>query len=279
MLRLRATTEIVTTVWRRAILDAFVAPRRFEVSVREFWRASNRLFHSGIENMDLSNLPGSEQHIRLLASSWSIGAMPPQDLYALMRIVRWIEPATIFEIGTFTGRTTAHLALNSDARIYTLDMPREMASGIENYTSGDLSLLQPREEIGTTYRAFEESHRIHQLFGDSRTFDYTPYRGRMDLVLVDGCHLYDGVLRDSRSAFDMIRPGGVIVWHDFSNLYDVTRAVRFLAVQHSIFHVEGTSLAVHMRKAQEHKANAVKCSEAFPGPATADAAQHRDSAG
>lgn len=251
MWRVRASTEIVTTVWRRAILDAFVAPRRFGTTVREFWRASNMLFHPSVGSVNLSELSGSSEHIRLLASGWSIGGMPPQDLYALMRIVRWIEPTTIFEIGTFTGITTTHLALNSGAQIYTLDMPREMASGVENYSAGDLNLLQPRDAIGKTYRDFANAGRIQQLFGDSRTFDYNPYRGRIDLVVVDGCHVYDGVLQDSYNAFNMLRPGGAVVWHDFANLYDVTRAVKSLALRHSIFHLEGTYLAVHVKRLRE----------------------------
>lgn len=256
MLRVRATAEIVATVWRRAFLDAFLAPRRFRAAVPEFWRASNMLFHPGIKSLHLCELPHSDQDIRLLASGWSAGGMPPQDLYALMRIVRWIEPANIFEIGTFKGITTTHLALNSLAQIYTLDMPREMAAGTNDYTDGDLNLLQPRGEIGMTYRAFTQASRIRQLYGDSRSFDYTPYRGRMDLVLVDGCHVYDGVLQDSKNAFDMLSPNGAIVWHDFANLYDVTCAVKSLAGEHAIFHLEGTWLAIHVRRPVEPSAMA-----------------------
>jgi predicted O-methyltransferase YrrM len=40
-------------------------------------------------------------------------------------------------------------------------------------------------------------------------------RASADLVFVDGDHSFDAVLADSRSAFDLIRPGGVVVWHDY----------------------------------------------------------------
>ena len=211
------------------------------------------LFHPGVNSLHLSNIPGSDQHISLLSSGWSTGGMPPQDLYALMRLVRWIEPKTIFEIGTFTGITTSHLALNSNAEIYTLDMPRDMATGVRDYSPGDLDLLQSREQIGTEYRGLDDSSRIHQLFGDSRSFDYTAYRGLMDLVLVDGCHVYEGVLEDSHNALEMLSPGGVLVWHDFANLYDVTRAVTSFAGEHAVFHLEGTWLAIHVRKSREQQ--------------------------
>src|SRR4051794_22096670 len=252
-MRVRTATGILSTVWQRAFLDALLAPRRFRAAVPEFWRASTMLFHPGVKTLKLSDVPGSDHHISLLSSGWSTGGMPPQDLYALMRLVRWIEPKTIFEIGTFTGITTAHLGLNSTAQIYTLDMPRDIATGVRDYSAGDLDLLQPREQIGTEYRGRADSGRIHQLFGDSRAFDYTAYRGLMDLVLVDGCHVYEGVLEDSRNALAMLSPGGALVWHDFANLYDVTRAVTSFAGEHAVFHIEGTWLAIHVRNPREQQ--------------------------
>jgi len=183
----------------------------------------------------------------MLSNGWPLGGMPPQDLYAVLRVVKWIKPRKIFEIGTFKGITTTHLALNSEAEIYTLDVPREMAANMDGYSPGDLELLQPREAIGKTYRPFNKEGQIRQLFGDSRLFDYRPYLGSMDLVLVDGCHVYEGVLSDSQRAFDLLGKRGAILWHDFANLRDVTRAVRTLARKWPIHHIEGTFLAMYVR--------------------------------
>jgi len=245
--RLRDAAEIVSTVWQRALLDAVVSPRRFRQAAPDFWRASAMLFHPEISSLPLSQVPASEDHIQMLSSGWPLGGMPPQDLYALLRVVKWIKPRKIFEIGTFKGITTTHLALNSEAEVYTLDVPREMAANLSGYSPGDLELLQPREAIGETYRPFNKNGQIQQLFGDSRLFDYQPYLGSMDLVLVDGCHIYDGVLSDSQKAFDLLGERGAVMWHDFANLRAVTRAVRTLGRKWPIYHIEGTFLALHVR--------------------------------
>jgi len=245
--RLRDAVEIVSTVWQRTLLDAVVFPRRFKRVAPDFWRASAMLFHPGISSLRLSEVPASEEHIQMLSNGWPPGGMPPQDLYALLRVVKWIKPRKIFEIGTFQGITTTHLALNSQAEVYTLDVPREMTANLDGYSPGDLELLRPREAIGKMYRPFNKEGQIRQLFGDSRLFDYRPYLGSMDLVLVDGCHVYEGVLSDSQRAFDLLGKSGAILWHDFANLRDVTRAVRMLAREWPIYHIEGTFLAMYVR--------------------------------
>ena len=50
---------------------------------------------------------------------------------------------------------------------------------------------------------------------DSAKFDPTPYESKMDLVFVDGAHSADYVRNDSEKGWRMLRPGGVLVWHDF----------------------------------------------------------------
>ena len=244
--RIRETAEIVATVWRRAIADAVVSPARFRVAAPEFWRVSNMLFHPGIISLPLSDIPSSEKPIQMLSSGWLPGGTPPQDLFAILRVLRWLNPRRIFEIGTSEGITTAHLAMNSEAEIYTLDLPRELAGNLKGYSLGDLSLLQPRDQIGRAYQPFNRNGQIRQLFGDSRTFDFTPYRRSVDLVFVDGCHLYEGVLSDSRNAFDLLGDSGIILWHDFAGLRGVTRAVKRLAKDRPIYHIEGTWLAMYI---------------------------------
>ena len=247
MIRVREAAQIVSTIWQRALLDIVLAPRKFRITAPELWRTSAMLFHPGIASLHLSEVPASVNNIQMLSSGWLPGGMPPQDLYALLRIMKWIEPKRIFEIGTSQGITTAHMAINSEAEIYSLDMPSDMASNLSGYSNGDLALLQPRQEIGRGYRYFNASGQIRQLFGDSRTFDFRPYHGKMDVVLVDGCHVFDAVLSDSQRAFKLLGARGAILWHDFANLRDVTRAVTKLAKQQNISHIEGTWLALFVR--------------------------------
>ena len=238
----------LSTVWRRVLLDVVASPRRFRTVMPEFRKLSDMLVHPGIGSLPVGQLPAAEGAVQILNIDPGYGGMPAQDLYALLRVVRWLRPQRIFEIGTFHGVTTAHMVLNSDAEIYTLDLPREMALDLRGYTPSDAALLQERDQIGREYRRFNGDGRIRQLYGDSRTFDYTPYFGSMDLVLVDACHLYDYVLSDSLRALQLLRDQGVILWHDFGSSRDVVRALQKLAnPQLPIWHIEGTWLAVHPR--------------------------------
>jgi predicted O-methyltransferase YrrM len=237
----------LSTVWRRTLADAIVAPRRFRRIMPEFRKVSDMLVHPGVGDIQIGELPLCDTAIQMVDVDPSYGGMPPQDLYALLRVVRWLRPLRIFEMGTFHGVTTAHLALNSEAEIFTLDLPRDMALDLHGYTEADAALLQSRQQIGHAYRPFNPSGRIHQLFGDSRTFDYELYYGSMELVLVDACHLFDYVLSDSRHAFRLLGDRGVILWHDFGCSRDVVRAVQALAKEVCIAHIEATWLAIHTR--------------------------------
>ncbi len=237
----------VARVWRRAFLDALVAPRQFRQVMPELRRTSDMLVHPGIASLDPAQIPAHRTPVQMLAINPGYGGMPPQDLYALLRVVRWLQPKRIFEIGTFQGVTTAHMALNSDAEIFTLDLPRDLATQTNGYSAADLALLQSREEIGKRYRALNSNGRVQQLFGDSRTFDYGPYQGSVDLVLVDACHLFDYVMSDSQNAFRLLRETGAILWHDFGSSIDVNRACKALTKEHKIYHLEGTCLALHVR--------------------------------
>ena len=57
------------------------------------------------------------------------------ELLVLSRLVRERQPQSLFEIGTFDGRTTLALAMNADtdAIVYTLDLPQNASTdlGIE----------------------------------------------------------------------------------------------------------------------------------------------------
>ncbi len=242
---LRAVTTM-GRVWQHAFLNAFVSPGRFRQVMPELRRVCDAVYHPGIGELKIFDLPG-EGPIQILGLDGGGGGMNSQDLYALLRVVRWLKPRKIFEIGTFNGFTTAHLVMNSQAEVYTLDLPLELATDLVDYNSNDMKLLHQRDQIGMFYQNMDVKGRIHQLFGDSRKFDFAPYRESADVVLIDACHHYDCVISDSRHALEILGERGAILWHDFANLIDVTRACKHLAKVMPIMHIEGTWLALHLR--------------------------------
>jgi predicted O-methyltransferase YrrM len=153
---------------------------------------------------------------------------PIEHLCYLALITGLFQPKVIFEIGTYRGRTALNFALNSppDCEVYTLDLPPGSPQTAA-HNVWDKNLVK-RADPGADYRNKNDSEKITQLYGNSVSFDYTPYLARADIVFVDGGHDFQTVLSDTQNALRIARPGGVVVWDDFANYgdyNDVTRAV------------------------------------------------------
>src|SRR5271157_5902498 len=52
------------------------------------------------------------------------GNLTVDELAVVALLCQWLQPQTVFEFGTFNGRTTLNLAANTppDAKVYTLDL-------------------------------------------------------------------------------------------------------------------------------------------------------------
>jgi len=181
-------------------------------------------------------------------------SMGLEELAYVAMIARLLAPSRVFEIGTFRGRTTLNLALNSPPTccVFTLDLPpqgRELVSA--KACRADRSGIA-RSLTGVDYRGKEGSEKIVQLYGDSRTFDFTPYYAQMDLVVVDGSKSYPFAKSDTENALKMVKPGGVIVWHGFANYgdyNDVTRAILDTIPADRVFQIANTELALYKNEA------------------------------
>ena len=84
--------------------------------------------------------------------------------------------------------------------------------------------------------------------GDSASFDYSAFRGKIDLVFIDASHTYSYVLDDSKIALDLLRKDrGIIIWHDYTSWPGVTQALNELFVKETAFnqikHLDSTTLA------------------------------------
>ncbi len=134
------------------------------------------------------------------------GGSLPTDLALLRILAKKIKADSYFEIGTWRGESVSNVApLVQNCFTLNLSDAQMRARGwAEDYIALH----------GHYSRQFKN---IQHLQGDSRAFDFSPYAGKMDLVFVDGDHHYDSVVEDTRTAFRLIRPGGVIVWHDYGH--------------------------------------------------------------
>jgi predicted O-methyltransferase YrrM len=189
--------------------------------------------------------------VRVFEARKANGNVRLSEVAILNSFAQAVEDGTsIFEIGTFDGRTSLNLAFSSPphCQVYTLDLKPEMDTAFD-LAEGERHMVEkPRSGARIDrYRNTDSAavSRIHQLYGDSASFDFSPYYGTCSLVFIDASHAYEYVLSDSRAALKMIRPGGVILWHDYGIWSGVTEALEHLAggEMPGIRCIQGTSLA------------------------------------
>jgi len=169
------------------------------------------------------------------------------DIVGLCLLCRAIRPKVVFEIGTDTGYTATHMALNTpnDCRIFTLDLPRDVLPLLPTTIMDDAIAGKHIQRKRYIWEETKIAYKIHALFGDSADFDYSPYRGRVDLFFIDGAHSYEYVRSDSLNALDCCHHASVIVWHDFGRVgvNGVTRWLVNFSKQHQVYSIPGCSLA------------------------------------
>ena len=173
------------------------------------------------------------------------------EIVVMSKLVKRCNPKRLFEIGTFDGRTTLNLAANAsaDAEVYTLDLPKEqlfetdlpLEAGEEKYIEKDAS--------GVRFLDTDCQQKITQLYGDSATFDFSPFFNTVDFIFIDGSHSYQYVLNDSKWALELLNDEqGVIIWHDYGTPWwpGLTTALNEMYSAGKEFkniqHIQGTSL-------------------------------------
>jgi hypothetical protein len=160
---------------------------------------------------------------RLMKHMWDL---PFGERAILDGIVRLLAPQTIFEFGTATGATTVLLAdaAPDGAVIHTVDLPEESGPEIGADVVGQEFNGKPQ------YTSIIVQHRV-----DLRSFDVAPFRRAVDFIFVDAGHDFDSVTQDSAIAFEMLRPGGCIVWDDYQPIHwETVRALNQVNSSHRL---------------------------------------------
>ncbi|MEI8192178.1 MAG: class I SAM-dependent methyltransferase, partial [candidate division NC10 bacterium] len=178
-------------------------------------------------------------------------ALPLAELLTVAAVCRYTQARRIYEMGTYTGATTLGMAMNApaDAEIFTLDLDAAERAALRITVDGaDASAFV----VGACYRDTPFTDRVHQLLGNTLTFDHSPYYGTIDLVLIDANHTYPYVKRDTETAFKLLRPGGTIIWDDYvweeqhPECAGVAQCLNELASIYRLFQIRGTRLAIHL---------------------------------
>jgi predicted O-methyltransferase YrrM len=131
----------------------------------------------------------------------SLGQIP-EEILGFARLAAEREPQRICEIGTLHGGTSLFLCT--------------MAPSIRRYVGIDLSVHNARlvaalapapvevDFIEGSSQDDQVRRRLEGLLGGEQ----------LDLLFIDGDHEYEGVRADFERHRDLVRPGGLIAFHD-----------------------------------------------------------------
>ena len=122
----------------------------------------------------------------------------------------------ILEIGTFTGDTTALMAMLFDsATISTVDLPNDDPILTQTYDRADsekLAAFLKKQTANTTHdRIVPYKHNSFFLMDH-----FSPHS--FDLVWVDGGHHYPEIAWDTCQAYHLTKPGGYVLFDDVLSL-------------------------------------------------------------
>jgi predicted O-methyltransferase YrrM len=182
-------------------------------------------------------------------AAWS---MERDDAPLFAWLYRQFQPRRHLEFGTWQGFGTCLCLENSGATVWTVNLPDGEAKPDGSWAYGHRVLDEsgtppgavsvnyghdedgPRtyhrtdaaSYIGRIYREKQLGHRVCQVYCDTRRWDTSAYPSDFfDSVLIDGGHSPEVVAADTRKALSVLRPGGMILWHDFCPVPEIRTGV------------------------------------------------------
>ena len=138
-------------------------------------------------------------------------AQVPDELRRFAGIVAAAKPQSILEIGTFRGGTLFALCklAHPRATIISVDLPGGPFGG--GYNSIQASLFRRFTTAGQSLHLLRADSHLDATRKAVETISPT-----LDLLFIDGDHSYAGVKRDFELYSPLVRPAGMMVFHDIA---------------------------------------------------------------
>jgi hypothetical protein len=157
----------------------------------------------------------------------------PQELFALNALIKFTKPASVLEIGTYKGSTTANFILNlpQNCKLTTIDMAR--------FATDDQEVTKLLERPD-----------VERIIANSHTFDWSSYTDKIDFIFIDACHSAESVKIDSENALKILSSKGFIIWHDYNEefvgvlnyLNELSKSIRLTRIKNTALVVYGKAL-------------------------------------
>ena len=141
------------------------------------------------------------------ASAWRELQAPYSD------VVRHIDVGVVVEVGVHYGYSLFTFAA---------DYPNASVFGIDDFSYDDSD--KAREHLETHLSTFPNVKVIEATSHDARELWRNPRNYLdIDLLHIDGDHTYEGVKNDFELWESVVRPGGVILFHDIDSFDEVRK--------------------------------------------------------
>lgn len=142
-----------------------------------------------------------EEYARLSALTLFRPSQIRTEICGLLRLLAQNPPRSVLEIGTNRGGTLYLFARHAapDARLLSVDLHLQNESIIRSFGRGQ----QRVELLAGDSTAPETIAAIRSYFPDG-----------IDFVLLDGDHSYEGIRQDYENYAPLVKPGGLIAFHD-----------------------------------------------------------------
>ena len=187
---------------RGRVVSLAAAPTEMDGASRTPWRLVHRVTRRpAMFRMAAALCFRPEHFIALAAGSVFAPDQIVEEISPFLRLVQERRPRSVLEVGTCRGGTLYLLTryAHSEASLACIDLRLP-----------DPALL----------RSFaRRRQRVTPIEGDSGAVATVQavqalFPGPLDLVFLDGDHSYDGIKADFQIYAPMVRPGGMIVFHD-----------------------------------------------------------------
>jgi len=142
-----------------------------------------------------------------------------EELLEYAQAISDLKPKLALEIGTLHGGTLCLLSRLADpgATIVSVDLPLGHFGG--GYKWFYMPIFKSFARLGQRIHLLRaDSHApatvsaVRKILGDRR----------LDLLFIDGDHTYDGVRKDFELYHPLVRPGGLVAFHDVAEHTDRT---------------------------------------------------------
>jgi cephalosporin hydroxylase len=194
-------------------------------------RAVERTWRGGVNALGIAAAPlvlrrtrrvpaGADpgEMVRMVTSNHFFGVIHamqvPSEVRGMVKELESLRPRRLLEVGTAGGGTLFMItrAVDPDALIISVDLPGGLWGGgypwWKSHVYRGMALPGQRVEL-----VRGDSHDPQSLQRVKNILDGEP----LDFLFIDGDHTYDGVKMDLEMYGPLVRPGGLIGFHDVAH--------------------------------------------------------------